>query len=375
MRQLDKALAEQSFDEDIPESVLEKILAFLPTPEKTTNYFIATRERQGITDVKRGELYPEILGGGTRLRRALGRVYGIDQVQAQANFGCSGCIDSFLTFIRHLELSGHHRNGLIVATPTYFRYHHKVESLGMRFLGVPFDEGYRYPVDRILAEIDKQHASALFLTTPNNPTGVPITDDDLCTMLDRIADDVYVAVDRTCANAKPEISTSTLLKKYSHKKLAIFHSFSKYHGLSHLRIGFSLVSDSKFAVELDRYRPFGLGLESLLRASYILTTQGELRPQSRVLKNIRENRAMIDNFLTTCGQYSCTDFSSNYALFFLAKKMDARHFYSRLASQGIFVMPGYELPEPDERYVRIHTAGSPLFIERLLSALKAFDKR
>lgn len=374
MRQVDKALAELSFDEDIPESTLAQILAFLPDPEKTMDHFIAARERQGITDVKRGELYPELLGGGTRLRRTLARVYGIDHIQAQPNFGCSGCIDSFLTAVRHLELSGHHRSGLMVATPTYFRYYHKVESLGMKFFGVPFDEGYRYPVERILTAVQKKSPSALLLTTPNNPTGIPIADDELCSVLDNIPEDVFVGIDRTCANVKPEIATSTLIQKYSHKKIAIFHSFSKYHGMSHLRIGFSLISDPNLAAELDRYRPFGLGLESILRASYILTTQGELCPNRGVLQNIQENKARIDDFLLKSDQYSCTDFASNYALLFLPQRIDARDFSSRLASQKIFVMPGSELPEPDERYVRIHTAGSPLFLDRLISALKGFDR-
>lgn len=370
MRQLEKALAERSFDDDIPESALKRMLAFLPSPKDTTDHFIAAREVEGVTDVKRGELYPEILGGGIRLRRKLASVYGVEESQAQPNFGCSGCLDSFLTAVRHLELSGHRRSGLMVATPTYFRYYHKVESLGMRFLGIPFDEDYQYPVDRILSELDKQNASALFLTTPNNPTGIPIDDDVLVTILDNVPDDVYVGIDRTCANVKPEIASSKLLHKYAHKKLAIFHSFSKYHGLSHLRIGFSLISDPRVATVLDRYRPFGLGLESLLRASYILTTHGELKPQYGVLQNIRDNRLMIEDFIVKHDQYSTTDFASNYALFFLPKGIDAKDLCLKLAARKIFVMPGYELPEPDERYVRIHTAGNPMFMERLLCALK-----
>jgi hypothetical protein len=33
-------------------------------------------------------------------------------------------------------------------------------------------------------------------------------------------------------------------------------------------------------------------------------------------------------------------------------------------------MPGGDLPEPDDRYVRIHVGGAPALLERLIAAIE-----
>jgi histidinol-phosphate aminotransferase len=366
-------MSEPIFDQDLPLDTLGKMLDDFLSPEQAADVFLALREQEGVTDVKRGELYPEVLGGAIRLRRVLAHVYGVEPVQAQPNFGCNGCIDTLLTFVRHLELSGHHRRGFLAATPTYFRYYHKIQALGMEFFGIPFDTDYRYPVERVLAEARVRRPSCIFLVSPNNPTGVPIPDAELCTLLDSIPDDVYVAVDRTCANIDQELSTRALIERYAGKNLLVFHSLSKYYGMSHLRIGFALVSNMETAIELNRHLPFGLNLEALLRATRMLTTQGELRPDSHVLQNIRDNKTLMQEFLARRPDFSCTDFKSNYALLFLPRALDSTALTRYLLTRRILVMPGLELPEPDGRYVRVHVGGKPVLLERLIQAVEEWQ--
>jgi histidinol-phosphate aminotransferase len=363
-------MSEPIFDQDIPISSLSRLLEDFLSPDDAANIFLALREQDEITDVKRGELYPEVLGGALRLRRALARAYGVEPVQAQPNFGCNGCIDTLLTYVRHLELSGHQRSGFMAATPTYFRYYHKVQALGMKFFGVPFEKGYRYPVERILTEVRERRPSCLFLVSPNNPTGLPIPDDELCLLLDSIPEDVYIALDRTCANVDQEIPTRALLERYSGRKLLIFHSLSKYYGMSHLRIGFAFVADKETAAALNNHLPFGLNLEALLRATHLLNTQGELRPDPSVLQNIRDNQTIMREFLTRHPAYSCTDFKSNYALLFLPPPLDSAELTRYLMKQHILVMSGLDLPEPDARYIRIHVGGKPPLLERLIQAIE-----
>jgi histidinol-phosphate aminotransferase len=366
-------MSEPIFDQDLPLDTLGRMLEEFLSPEEAAELFLAMREQNDVTDVKRGELYPEILGGAFQLRRVLAGVYGVDPVQAQPNFGCNGCIDTLLTFVRQLELSGHHRSGFMAATPTYFRYYHKVQALGMKFFAVPFDAGYRYPVERVLSEMRRRRPSCIFLVSPNNPTGVPIPDEELCTLLDSIPDDVYVAVDRTCANIDREVSTRALLERYRDKNLLVFHSFSKYYGMSHLRIGFALVSNKETATELNRHLPFGLNLEALLRATRMLITRGELRPDPDVLQNIRDNKTLMREFLFSRPDFSCTDFKGNYALLFLPASLDSTALTQHLLAQRILVMPGLELPEPDGRYIRVHVGGKPVLLERLIKAIEKWQ--
>jgi histidinol-phosphate/aromatic aminotransferase/cobyric acid decarboxylase-like protein len=265
------------------------------------------------------------------------------------------------------------RNGFLVTIPTYFRYYAKIEALRMRLLGVPFRTRYEYPLDEVCAAVKKGSPSCLFLVTPNNPTGMPIPDEYLYEILDNIPDELNVAIDRTCANIIPEISTKALLQKYPHRRIAVFHSFSKYYGMSHLRIGFTLFSNRELAEEVNRYLPFGLNLEAMLRATYILATKGELKPSERILCFIRKNREAIMTFLARNDGYDCSDFVSNYAVLTLPKHLSSRDFHRRLFEKGILVMGGHELPVPDERSVRIHTGGPPAFMNRMLETIESWN--
>lgn len=370
VEQSERGLFEKGFDDDLPQERFERIVELFPDSQTVTDLMLEFREQDSFTDMKRGELYPEVIGGVTRLRRTITSVYDIDMVQAQPNFSCNGCIDTFLSHIQRLELTDTRRNGFMVATPTYFRYYHKVDALRLKLMPIPLLENHQYPLDGLLDALETQKPSCLILVTPNNPTGIPIPDNQLFQILDDAPDDLNVAIDRTCANIEPEVSTKFLLKKYPHKRLVIFHSFSKYYGMSHLRIGFSVFSNPDLATEVNRYLPFGLNLEALLKAIYILSTQGQLKPSDAILNNIRANKRLMNDFLDRHPEYSCTDFKSNYAVFFLPKAINSREFYGRLQDKGISVMPGHDLPEPDDYSIRFYVGGKPLFLERMIDTIE-----
>lgn len=368
----ERGLFEKGFDDDLPPERLERIVELFPDSETVTDLLIDFRELDTFTDMKRGELYPEVIGGVTRLRRTIANVYELDMLRAQPNFSCNGCIDTFLSHIQRLELTDNRRNGFMVATPTYFRYYHKVEALRLKLMPIPVLKNHEYPLDQLMDALKVQKPSCLILVTPNNPTGIPIPDEQLFHILDNVPDDLNVAIDRTCANIEPEVDTKFLLKKYPHKRLVIFHSFSKYYGMSHLRIGFSVFSNLDLAAEVNRYLPFGLNLEALLKATHILSTQGELKPSSGILNNIRANKRLMNDFLNRHPEYSCTDFKSNYAVLFLPEQIKSREFHGRLQDKGISVMPGHELPEPDDSSIRLHVGGKPLFLERMIETIESW---
>jgi histidinol-phosphate/aromatic aminotransferase/cobyric acid decarboxylase-like protein len=139
--------------------------------------------------------------------------------------------------------------------------------------------------------------------------------------------------------------------------------------MSHLRVGFTVFSNPARAAEVDRYLPFGLNLEATLKATYILTTAGELKPEEKILSFIRENRAAMKDFLAQYPNYDCSDFKSNYAVLTLPANISSLEFHRRLLGEGIFVMPGHELPVPDDRSVRLHTGGQPLYMKRMLEVI------
>jgi aspartate/methionine/tyrosine aminotransferase len=80
----------------------------------------------------------------------------------------------------------------------------------------------------------------------------------------------------------------------------------------------------------------------------------------------------MNGFLSGNPEYSCTDFKSNYAIFFLPSHINSKDFHRRLQEKGISVMPGHDLPEPDEYSTRIHVGGKPVFLERMINTIDSW---
>ena len=240
---------------------------------------------------------------------------------------------------------------------------------------VPYQEGYEYPSEQILNSISNgENTVALVVCTPNNPTGIPVSDKILKELIDSIPDEKIVAIDRTCANVESEISTKDLLKMFSNKKLVIFHSFSKYYSMSHIRIGFSVFSNPNFAKEVEKMLPFGLNLEGALKATRILS-KGPLVPSKEILERIKANQEIIDKFNKEFEDFYVTPFTSNYALMHLPKEFHSKEISEILLSKGIFVMPGHQMPDSNASVIRIHTGGNPESTLKMITVLKEYIKR
>ncbi len=395
----DFGLFEFGFDQDFSQEQLENLLKVFPSEEIVIDNIMKFREGIGYTDMKRGELYPEVIGSVQRLRRTIAKAYNIDIVQSQPNFACNGCIDALMTYIKisysvkyiekqkkyikNLKQSdtgtdrNEHANSLIddflpsiiVAVPTYFRYYSATESKQIKMLRITFNDDYSFPYEQILDGIYKNKPEALVICTPNNPTGMAIPDNILIKILNETPEDLIIAVDRTCANTDKEISTEKLLKDFSNKRLVIFHSFSKYYSMSHIRIGFSVFANKEFAIEIEKMLPFGLNLEGALKATKILS-DGPLRPSKEILDRIRSNQEIFKDFENEFKGYSLTPFTSNYALMYLPDGITSQMFSETLLKEGIFVMPGHQTPEVNTQVVRIHTGGEPKQTLNMLKVIK-----
>ena len=53
-------------------------------------------------------------------------------------------------------------------------------------------------------------------------------------------------------------------------------------------------------------------------------------------------------------------------------RVSEREFYRRLQDKGISVMPGHDLPEPEDYSVRIHVGGKPVFLERMIETIESW---
>jgi histidinol-phosphate/aromatic aminotransferase/cobyric acid decarboxylase-like protein len=161
------------------------------------------------------------------------------------------------------------------------------------------------------------------------------------------------------------------LSQFKNKQLVILHSFSKYLGLSHLRVGFALYSNLKTAKEIQPHLPLGLGIEGAIKAIKYIIEQGEMKPSDLIVSNIIKNKEILSEFCSHGNGFSITDFVANYCLLILPKHLKSQKVVDDLNKEGIYVMDGNDFPEPIEGIIRIHTGGKPEFMQQTVNVLKS----
>jgi len=323
-------------------------------------------------DLGRGELYPELLRATATLRARAAAAFELDVAQVHHSFGANGALDMILGAARLRELEGatEGRAGVLVATPTYFRNHQVAVAKHLALHTVPLDAEMRFDRDRFVAEMSRVRPDVVVLVTPNNPTGIAIADGDLEAVFEALPEGTWCIVDRTLVNVAPEIPTRALLARHGRRNVVVLHSFSKYKAMSQHRVGLALYANADFARCVEPNLPLALSLESCVKAIRWLEADGGLAPTAEVVARIRQAKVMLGALTASKRGFETTDFTGNFCLLTLPGHLHSGEVSSRLAQEGIHVLGGHTLPEPNPRVLRVHTGGPASHTQRLIHALR-----
>jgi histidinol-phosphate aminotransferase len=139
----------------------------------------------------------------------------------------------------------------VVVVPAFDMYASTAAGVGARVVEVPLGPDFAFPADRILAAIGPQ-TRLLYLTSPNNPTGLVIPQADIVRIA-RHSPRVHVLVDEAYADfsqvtlvGDPEIAALP--------NVFIGRTFAKAYGLAGLRAGV-VIGDPAALVPLRRIVP------------------------------------------------------------------------------------------------------------------------
>ena len=176
----------------------------------------------------------------------------------------------------------------VVVVPAFDMYASTASGVGARVVEVPLGTDFSFPADRILAAIGP-HTRLLFLTSPNNPTGLLIPRADIVRIA-RHAPHVRVLVDEAYA----DFAGTSLVgdaEVAALPNIFIGRTFAKAYGLAGLRAG-AVIGDPSSLEPLRRVVPpfsinacaaaalaAGLGRRGLL-SSGISARCGRRRPCS-----------------------------------------------------------------------------------------------
>jgi len=174
----------------------------------------------------------------------------------------------------------------VIPEPAFEIFKFDTEIVGARPVSVMPRPVFSFPLDAVLEAITSR-TRLVFLTNPNNPTGVPMPLDAVRTIARAVPDEAIVFVDEAYA----EFAGATFIPDLpSFPNVVIGRTFSKAFGLAGLRIG-CLVGDP------ERLEPVRLAIPVYsVNIAAVVAMRAALEDMAYVedyLRQVKESKALL----------------------------------------------------------------------------------
>lgn len=251
-------------------------------------------------------------------------------------------------------------DNVVAIDPTYGMYSVCAAINDVEYRRVLLDVQYAFSADALLAATDA-HTKAIFLCSPNNPTGNSLDRREIVKVLTGF--DGLVVLDEAYIDFASVQGFAQELETFPN--LIIFQTFSKAWGSAGIRLGMAFASPEIIAIFNKIKYPYNVNQLTQLQAVEMLRKGEEVEHWVNIL--IEERERMMNDFknLPLVEHIYPTD-----ANFFLAKVTDAKAIYDYLVDEGIIVRNRSSIVLCRD-CLRI-TVGTPVENEKLFNALLAY---
>jgi histidinol-phosphate aminotransferase len=222
----------------------------------------------------------------------------------------------------------------IIVEPAFEVYEVCAAAVASRIVRIPPAPGFRFPTDAVVGAITPA-TRVIYLTDPNNPTGVGIED----TAVDRIlaaAPHALVLVDEAYADFSGRTLIGSRLDRWHN--LVVGRTFAKAHGLAALRIG-ALISHPSMIAKLRAVQlPFTINVAAMTALDAALDDSGYL---NWYVAEAAASRAAIYEF---CDRHGLEYWRSEGNFVLIRVGPDAPELVRALAARRIFVRDKSDAP-------------------------------
>lgn len=218
-------------------------------------------------------------------------------------------------------------DNVVAIDPTYGMYQVCADVNDVEYRKVLLDENFQFSAEKLLAASDEK-TKAIFLCSPNNPTGNNLCRKEIEKLLE--AFDGLVIVDEAYADFSNARSFLLDLDKYPN--LVVLQTFSKAWGCAAIRLGMAFASEEIIGLFNKVKYPYNVNQLTQQEAIALLKDSQKVQEWVEIL--LKERTRLADSFaaLNCCLHIYPTD-----ANFFLAKVTDASSIYAYLVGKGIIV--------------------------------------
>lgn len=257
-----------------------------------------------------------------------------------------------------------HASNVVIAAPTFSLYESQAVFRGAQPVPV-LCVRERFDTQTLLEAVDAHEPAAVFVCSPNNPTGAVLAEDALRALCGRF--DGVVIADEAYRDFAAQDFVDVLR---DHANLVLLRTFSKAYGLAAVRVGYLLAAPG-LVEQIDKVRlPYNLGVLASTAAATLL--EHEALVAERVGQICSERERLIEA-LGACEGLTVIPSQANFLLCELDPPRRPARLIAALLDHGVLIrdVSGYPTLE---RCVRI-TIGSKTDNQALLDALPAALER
>jgi histidinol-phosphate aminotransferase len=248
-------------------------------------------------------------------------------------------------------------DNIVTITPSYGMYEVAANTNDVKCVKVELAPGFRLNADAILDAVDS-HTKAVFLCSPNNPTGNLLNREEIYRILKYFGGIVVVDEAYIDFASSPSLTRGLV----SFPNLVVLQTLSKAWGAAGIRLGMAFASPAIVAILNKIKYPYNV---NRLTQEYALKLLKQTARMKEQLLEILNERTLIE---TALQEYPCVkQVYPSDANFILLRVEDPNATYGHLVKQGIIVRNRSNIALC-EGCIRI-TVGTPEENNALLEAL------
>jgi histidinol-phosphate aminotransferase len=228
-----------------------------------------------------------------------------------------------------LQAFGGPGRSLLGFDPTYSMYPLLADGTGTRWIGAPRDDDFELSPETAAAAVRRHDPDVVFLCSPNNPTGTPLSIDTIAAVYDAARG--MVVVDEAYAEFAPDGTPSAISLLPGRDRLIVSRTMSKAFAFAGVRLGYlaasSAVTDALRLVRLPYH------LSALTQAAAVAA----LRHSDEMLAMVDDIRRQRDRIVVRLRELGYRPYrsESNFVLF--GGVRDPHAVFEALLERGILV--------------------------------------
>ena len=251
-------------------------------------------------------------------------------------------------------------DNVVAPAPTYGMYQVCADINDIEYRAIPLRADYQLDMEAMKQAID-ENTKAIWLCSPNNPTGNVFAKEDLLWFLDNA--EAMIVVDEAYIDFSDKGTMVEMLDKYPN--LIVLQTFSKAWGQAAIRLGIAMASEEVISLYNKVKYPYNVNILTQQQALKVL---GNVAKKENQVKEILAQRDVLKNLLLSL---SCVEeIYPSDSNFLLTKVKDANGIYKYLQDKGIIVRNRHRVTLC-ANCLRI-TVGTPAENAEIYNALKDF---